>query len=86
MAYANIEVETHDKVGLIRLNRPQALNAITITMWSSGEKMNYLKDLAAQFNQEGHTARELFPDGPSAPIFVQAYKNADVVVYCWDDH
>jgi enoyl-CoA hydratase len=28
MAYANIEVETHDKVGLIRLNRPQALNAL----------------------------------------------------------
>ena len=28
MAYANIELETHDKVGLIRLNRPQALNAL----------------------------------------------------------
>ena len=28
MAYANIEVETHDKVGLIRLNRPNALNAL----------------------------------------------------------
>jgi enoyl-CoA hydratase len=28
MAYANIEVETHDDVGLIRLNRPQALNAL----------------------------------------------------------
>jgi enoyl-CoA hydratase len=28
MAYANIEVETRDKVGLIRLNRPQALNAL----------------------------------------------------------
>ena len=28
MAYANIEVETHDKVGLVRLNRPQALNAL----------------------------------------------------------
>jgi enoyl-CoA hydratase len=28
MTYANIEVETHDKVGLIRLNRPQALNAL----------------------------------------------------------
>src|SRR5947209_13600552 len=28
MGYANIEVETHDKVGLVRLNRPQALNAL----------------------------------------------------------
>jgi enoyl-CoA hydratase len=28
MAYANIEVETHDKAGLIRLNRPNALNAL----------------------------------------------------------
>ncbi|HZY12333.1 MAG TPA: enoyl-CoA hydratase [Beijerinckiaceae bacterium] len=28
MAYANIEVESHDKVGLIRLNRPNALNAL----------------------------------------------------------
>ncbi len=27
MSYANILVETHDRVGLIRLNRPQALNA-----------------------------------------------------------
>jgi len=28
MSYANILVETHDAVGLIRLNRPQALNAL----------------------------------------------------------
>jgi enoyl-CoA hydratase len=28
MAYENILVETHGKVGLIRLNRPQALNAL----------------------------------------------------------
>ncbi|UXN61316.1 enoyl-CoA hydratase [Phyllobacterium zundukense] len=28
MAYENIIVETHDKVGLIRLNRPKALNAL----------------------------------------------------------
>ncbi|HAK62574.1 MAG TPA: enoyl-CoA hydratase, partial [Alphaproteobacteria bacterium] len=27
MAYENIIVETHGRVGLIRLNRPQALNA-----------------------------------------------------------
>ena len=29
MTYANIIVETHDHVGLIRLNRPQALNALS---------------------------------------------------------
>ena len=28
MTYANIIVETHGRVGLIRLNRPQALNAL----------------------------------------------------------
>lgn len=28
MSYENIIVETHDKVGLIRLNRPKALNAL----------------------------------------------------------
>ena len=28
MAYENILVETHDRVGLIRLNRPAALNAL----------------------------------------------------------
>ncbi|HEY0439872.1 MAG TPA: enoyl-CoA hydratase [Xanthobacteraceae bacterium] len=28
MAYENVVVETHGKVGLIRLNRPQALNAL----------------------------------------------------------
>jgi enoyl-CoA hydratase len=32
MGYANIEVETHDKVGLIRLNRPQALNALNAAL------------------------------------------------------
>ena len=29
MAYENIEVETHGRVGLIRLNRPKALNALS---------------------------------------------------------
>ncbi|WP_343654465.1 enoyl-CoA hydratase [Herbaspirillum sp.] len=29
MSYENILVETHDKVGLIRLNRPKALNALS---------------------------------------------------------
>ena len=29
MSYENILVETHGKVGLIRLNRPQALNALS---------------------------------------------------------
>src|SRR5438270_235693 len=32
MAYANIEVETHDKAGLIRLNRPGALNALNTAL------------------------------------------------------
>jgi enoyl-CoA hydratase len=32
MAYENIEVETHGKVGLVRLNRPQALNALNLSL------------------------------------------------------
>ena len=32
MGYENILVEVHDKVGLIRLNRPQALNALSSDM------------------------------------------------------
>jgi enoyl-CoA hydratase len=32
MAYANILVETHGRVGLIRLNRPQALNALNAAL------------------------------------------------------
>ena len=32
MAYQNIIVETHGKVGLIRLNRPQALNALNAAL------------------------------------------------------
>ena len=34
MSYANILVETHDRVGLIRLNRPQALNALNAVLAS----------------------------------------------------
>ena len=29
MTYANVIVETHGRVGLIRLNRPQVLNALS---------------------------------------------------------
>jgi enoyl-CoA hydratase len=32
MAYANVIVETHGAVGLIRLNRPQALNALSAAL------------------------------------------------------
>jgi enoyl-CoA hydratase len=32
MAYANIVTETHGKVGLIKLNRPQALNALNAAL------------------------------------------------------
>jgi len=32
VAYADIEVETHGKAGLIRLNRPQALNALNLSL------------------------------------------------------
>ncbi|MFX5574879.1 enoyl-CoA hydratase-related protein, partial [Acinetobacter baumannii] len=34
MSYENILVETHDKVGLIRLNRPKALNALSDDLMS----------------------------------------------------
>ena len=33
MAHQNIIVETRGKVGLIRLNRPQALNALNSRWW-----------------------------------------------------
>jgi len=29
MTYANVIVETHGRVGLVRLNRPQVLNALS---------------------------------------------------------
>jgi enoyl-CoA hydratase len=32
MTYANIIVETHGRVGLIKLNRPQALNALNVAL------------------------------------------------------
>ena len=32
MAYQNIIVETHDRVGLVRLNRPDVLNALSTTL------------------------------------------------------
>jgi enoyl-CoA hydratase len=38
MAYENIVVETHGKVGLIRLNRPQALNALNSALIAEVEK------------------------------------------------
>jgi Ca-activated chloride channel homolog len=46
---------------------------ITIVMWTSGEKMNYLKDVVQQFNQEKHTTATLFADGNKQPIHVEAY-------------
>lgn len=46
---------------------------ITLVMWTSGEKMNYLKDIVLQFSQEKHTTAELFSDGNKQPIHVDAY-------------
>ncbi|MBS0308835.1 MAG: enoyl-CoA hydratase [Proteobacteria bacterium] len=46
MAYANILVETRDKVGLIQLNRPKALNAL------NDDLMNELGDALAQFDAD----------------------------------
>ncbi len=34
MAYENIEVETHGHVGIVRLNRPKALNALCAALVS----------------------------------------------------
>jgi hypothetical protein len=45
---------------------------ITIVLWTSGEKMNYLKDIVLQFTQEKHTTSELFSDGNKQPIHVEA--------------
>lgn len=41
---------------------------IRITMWSSGEKMNYLKDIVARFNEEDHTL-----SGSGKKVRVEAY-------------
>jgi enoyl-CoA hydratase len=46
MTYENILVETHDGVGLIRLNRPQALNAL------NGALIAELGQALAQFDQD----------------------------------
>jgi enoyl-CoA hydratase len=45
MQYENILVETHDKVGLVRLNRPKALNAL------NDQLMNELGDALQVFDQ-----------------------------------
>lgn len=44
---------------------------IRVVMWTSGEKMNYLQEIALQFNQEKHTASELFSEGSRQPIEVE---------------
>lgn len=41
---------------------------VRITMWSSGEKMNYLKDIVARFNEEDHTL-----SGSGKKVRVEAY-------------
>ena len=46
MTYENILVETHDGVGLIRLNRPQALNALNAALIAE------LGQVLAQFDQD----------------------------------
>ncbi|MBI4492237.1 MAG: extracellular solute-binding protein [Chloroflexi bacterium] len=45
---------------------------VPVVMWTSSEKMNYLPEIIQRFNQERHTAHELFPDGSRAAIEVQA--------------
>jgi len=46
MTYETILVETHDAVGLIRLNRPQALNALNATL------VNELGQALTQFDKD----------------------------------
>lgn len=46
MAYANIIVETHGRVGLIRLNRPEALNALNSAL------MAELNEAVAAFDSD----------------------------------
>ena len=43
--YATILTEMHDRVGLVRLNRPQAMNALNDTLMT--ELMNALEDFDA---------------------------------------
>jgi hypothetical protein len=46
----------------------QGEGEVSITMWTSGEKMNYLKDMVVQFNKEGHTI-----PGSKKKILLEAY-------------
>ena len=46
---------------------------LNLVMWTSGEKMNYLKDIVLQFNLEKHTTSQLFSTGTKQPIHVEAY-------------
>jgi enoyl-CoA hydratase len=46
MSYTTIETEVHDRVGLIRLNRPKALNAL------NREVMTELKDALTDFDSK----------------------------------
>jgi enoyl-CoA hydratase/carnithine racemase len=48
MAYETLIVETRDHVGLIRLNRPQALNALNAKL------MDELSDALAKFDADDH--------------------------------
>src|ERR1035437_1181974 len=48
MQYENILVETHNKVGLIRLNRPKALNAL------NDQLMDELGDAMLKFDADGN--------------------------------
>ncbi len=47
---------------------PTDAKVICVVMWSSGEKMNYLKDIVAEFNKAQHTL-----PGSGKKIHVQAY-------------
>ena len=57
MAYSNIVVETVGKVGLIRLNRPQALNALNAAL--AVVRWKRLRGVYADLEREHHAIYEV---------------------------